>query len=344
MDSYKHPDSLGILADMKYEWVTTFNYLPPRTGNPPLVGGYLMIDSDDGNMGDYDSWFPLVKVVCASYSQWHPSNLAKVVCAINTGVSAWATNKMQESHFKQLIRYGWEIISHGRYHTTLGRMPLRTAATAGDTVIHARDIHYAYWAKYFGEVPNPYDHIITDGVNEELIKITGSNPSGQTVTIENPLQHSYAIENTYISLTPESMVEELQGCLDDLREMGIDADGHVMAYHYGLAFYYNPVAMSVIEGIFANNRGRISTTPNDLDIVAIHELALNGGPGFHTMAEAEIDTYLDAVSAGNKVGILYGHGEGSAVALSRLEYILRGAIDRGVKIINRRELLSMLTE
>src|SRR5690625_1470059 len=93
-------------------------FIYPKT--PNINKGYLIIETDDNNIGDYSHWFPLVKRLKYERSQWLNTKFLSV--GINTNTDAIGTSgKTTINQIKEMYEGGWEIINHGKSHNGIGR-------------------------------------------------------------------------------------------------------------------------------------------------------------------------------------------------------------------------------
>ena len=311
-------------------------WLRPR--KPMYSQGYLIIESDDGNIGDFAYWLPLFDRIAQDYSDFYPQRCAVCCLTVNTATINTA-NKMTDAQLRTLNRtHFWEIMSHGKYHAGIGRHPVIVNASAGQNRI---DVNGPLQLTLFSVTG--YTYKVSEGVTEEIIQIASKTNETYTagyITTVNPLQNSYTTA-AVVQLTQESMVSELQSCIDELAAWDITATNHVFTYHGGLQFFFNQEAVDVVGQLFDSARGIIGI-PNDYSVPEFDPHRLKATLLNDDLTTTAIDNELDDTLVGNKLMIIYGHGESSALRTSRLEHLIRGALNRGIRIITRKQAVSLL--
>ena len=303
---------------MNYKWV--------RPKKPTYNKGVLVIDSDDGNIGDYSAWLPLFKRVASKYSDWANTNCVVGVSAINTA-DIGDSDKMTVEHLQELVDNHWELVSHGRYHTGLGKMEVVSDVSANSTTITIRGAGQI-------RVEAGYTYNITEGTTTEVIKpispTTTSNTFSEVeMTLESPLQNTYTT-NATIELTDSSLNTLLQGCIDDLNNWGFDCYHHVFTYHAGSQHQFSQRSVDAVSNLFVSGRGKSGAT-NEVGTVDLSNLRCQ----LNNITDSEVDTILDDVALNDKLFIYYGHGETSQSVLDKLEHLIEGALSRGIRIMTR---------
>lgn len=316
-------------------WQTPKAWVAPR--KPLYTQGYLIIETDDGFIGNYDTWLPLVTVIAAEYTTFFPPPSFVCCPAVNSATIGGA-NKLTPSQLVEMsTRWGWEIMSHGKHHASLGCHPLTSNASAGQKRI---DVNSPAQLTLF--VATGYTYTIKEGQTEETIKIATKSSefhtAGHITTVDN-LHNSYTTAAT-VQLTEVSIREELAGDISAIAEWGINAANYAYTYHSGLMFFPNPQAQSIVAELYDSARGIIGD-PNDLqsptfDPHKLETMELSDG-----LTTGAIDAALDTTAAGDDVMIWYGHGEATDYRLSLLRHLIRGATDRGIKIITRRQAIAL---
>ena len=292
--------------------------------------GAIIIEIDDGMMGSYSHWFPLCRRLARKYSQWRFFN--PVVCcpAINTASIDTSNTYMKSVQLQKLYANGWEMLSHGKNHVGLGEHSITSEATLGQSTIYVNNASYLS-----GSVG--YTFRIWEGETEENIILNTVNRDDNYITVTQPLQNTYST-SAKMSMAESSLVTALQGCIDDLSAWGIPCNNHVYAYHAGSQYLYNEAAVTKVRALFDSARGysgdyNTSTTDNHL----MKSRLIND-----TLTEATVDTILNNTASNDYVTIFYGHGEVSVEVLSILEYIIEGALNRGIRILTRSKALERL--
>lgn len=302
-----------------------YNWQSPRKNPYPKTSGYLVIDSDDGSRGDYDTWYPLLKSISYEYSQFYPANLAFACLAINTGTIG-NSGKITWDEVKEMNRYGWEINSHGRYHVGIGKHVVTQPVTVGDNRIYIQFSDYT-------DRNGIYNWRVWEGEKEETFKITGWG--GGYIDIDTSLVNSYTTESR-VQIVESDATEELQGAIVDLQAQGICASEYhyVYPYHSGGAHNYSPTAVGWVASLYSTARARagaLNTSATDKH--RLFAIATN-------TSQAGLDSWLQQAKDNNSVMIWYGHGDAPAT----LEYLVRKAIEMGISIISRQRAFEILTQ
>lgn len=312
-------------------------WVKPRT--PSHTAGYLIIETDDGNIGDYTNWLPLARKLAFEYSGWLPNRTVPCCPNVNT-ITIGESGKMTEAHLQELQdKHKWEIMSHGRHHVGVGLYELASAASTGENQITLSNFANRIDRGHYASVP-PYEYLIKDGATEEVVGIDSVNTGTNVVTLNTNLVNNYSADAT-MRMTDDSMDDLLQGCLDDLAAWGINASNHVYTWHAGAQAQHNPDAVEKVREIFDTARGsQANDGVNDPDTVDLVQLA--GMLFLHGDNTLEvIDTALDSTASNDHIFIIYGHGEAVAISGGKLEHIIRGALNRGIKIVNRKQIVGL---
>ena len=311
------------------------NFVSPKK-TPIKTSGYLVIQSDDAHAGDW-YWYNKLKRYNRKYTQFIGCNPLKMSLEINSRMLD-TPDYLTSDRLKKMYDGGAEVINHCQYHISLGQFYLAKDASAGDTSINitARSmndtgLHNNQKAGY------RYKYLITDGVNSEEVTLqSATNP----ILLATPLTHSYA-SGTIFKLSANSMRELVEGCHDDLVNIGVTVNGLCFPYPGGSTYDSNPDAVSYIATLYDTARGSYGGT-NSLPDVNWHNLSSfairpNGEPG-----KSGIDTILDETVANNYLTFVYGHGETDSVTQGLLDYVIDGAMRRGIRIIGQQEAYLML--
>jgi len=178
-------------------------FIRPKTP-PRKTSGYLIIESDDSNIGDYTHWYPLIEKMLYKNTQW--AGRRAISCGFNVNTGTLNTDgKMSDSNIKELHKNNYEIMNHCRHHISLGRFKLARGASRGDIKLlldstsnsglqHLRNAGYIYTYKLF------------DGTNAEIVKLTDYDTSERSVSLKDPLSNSFDSGASF-QLSDESMEE-----------------------------------------------------------------------------------------------------------------------------------------
>lgn len=305
---------------------------------PQKTAGYLVIQSDDSHSGDW-YWYNKVKRLNRKYTQFLNCNPLKMSLEVNSQVVD-TPNCLTTEQIKEMYDEGTEIINHCQYHISLGKFYLSKDANAGDTsiTITARSmndtgLHNNQRAGY------RYKYTISDGINSEEVTLqSATNP----LLLASPLLHSYA-KGAEFTLSDNARRELVEGCHNDLVAKGVTVDGFCFPYHGGSTYDSNPDAVAYIATLYDTARGSYGGT-NDLSNVNWQNLSSfairpNGEPG-----KSGIDEILDSTVDNNYLTMVYGHGETDAVTQGMLDYVIDGAIKRGIIILSQKEAYELFNQ
>lgn len=305
---------------------------------PAKTAGYLVIQSDDSHAGDW-LWYNKIRRFNHKYTQFIDSNPLKISLEVNSQLVD-TPGRITTEQLKRMYDNGTEIINHCQYHISLGKFYLSKDANAGDTSISitARSmndtgLHNNQRAGY------RYKYMISDGTNSEEVTLqSATNP----LLLATPLLHSYA-KGAEFKLSDNARRELVEGCHNDLVAKGVSVDGFCFPYHGGSTYDSNPDAVAYIATLYNTARGSYGGTNSlsDIDWHNLKSFAIrpNGEPG-----ESGIDDILDATVSNNYLTFVYGHGETDSVTQGLLEYVIDGAIKRGITILSQKEAYEMFSQ
>ena len=302
---------------------------------PTKTSGYIVIQSDDTHEGDW-YWNNKIRRKNHRYTQF-TGNQLKMSVEINSKMLN-ADEMLTSSKLKKMYDNGTEVINHCRYHISLGMFSIAQSASAGATsiVISASDMNNI-GVKANQKSGFKYKYLLSDGTNsEEVTFASTSNP----IQLASALQHSYAAGSS-LTLTQESVEDLVEGCHTDLVALGIIPSGFCFPFHGGSSYDYYQSAVDYIATQYDTARGQYGAY-NDLTNVNWHNLKSfairpNGEPG-----ESGIDDVLDDTVENGYLTIVYGHGETDSVTQHLLDYVIDGAITRGITILSQSEAYALL--
>ncbi len=321
-------------------YINNFRFTSPKKFvNPKKINrtsGYLILEDDDGNIGLYTHWFPLIERMNRWYTQYR--DYKPIACSPNVNTENVNTvGKVTTEQLQELVASGWEIVAHGKHHIGIGEHKLSSAVNQGEKKIYIEGEFYRTGLWHIGHLGYPYDYSISDGVNTETVKIVGHNTSDNSITFQNALNNNYA-QGSIFQLTEESMVDLLQGSVDKLAEWGIIALNHTYAYHSGSDNFYSQKAIEVVRSLFNSSRGTYGSTnvPASADWANLAGLAIDGA------SVGTINTVLNNTVTNNLLTIVYGHGETSEEILGKLRYLIHECFRKGIRILTRQEAVKLL--
>jgi len=322
---------------MKPPFRDDFTFVSPRTyrtnqGIP--ANGVVVIESDDGKIGDYTHWYPLSIAMKHKYSQWVPVKPIPICPNINS-FAIGQSGYMTVANLQELNSSTWEILAHGKYHTGLGLYALADSAQAGSTTIKVMAPGQFKYHSLHG-----HEYRITESDISEVIRVTAKDMdtvNAGFIAIDDPLVNSYSTD-ARIVLLDEWIKEELEGCINDLASWGIDAKHFTYSYHGGSQYQRNEPAIDYISQLFESARGvsgKYNNTETPRHLLKSQDL----NPSVTT---ALLDDILDTTKSSNCLTIFYGHGEQDDVILGLLKHIIDGCFSRGIEIMTRSDAVEWL--
>lgn len=292
----------------------------PFVKPPKKYRGMLVIETDDGNVGDYTHWYPLLKSKTQQKSQWFPFNYTVAGSMAIPSQAVGQPGRMSKSQIQEMVDHGWEVMNHGRTEAGLAIYRTQEAVSVGDTRIRVSP-PIAFKTNY--------EYILRQGDSgpQEVIKAKESLGEG-VYELEEPLKNSY-VENAIVELTSEALDFEINGGLDELIGMGFDVNHYVNPNHY----WHHWATEKIKERHLTSRTRDGSVTTNTLPIPDLFKLIGNQDGVFK---ESEIKPLIDKIYEEDSIGIWYGHAFEYKKG-SKLDKLLDYAIEKGVKIATRNE-------
>lgn len=318
---------------MSYNFTPPVSFVAPKV--PTYTAGYLIIECDDGNVGDYTHWYPKSIHLSNRHNQWQ-SYFIKFCPCINSG-HINESGKITTAQLQTLYTAGWEILVHGRHHIGIGKHELAANVNAGVSQIMIDGIFRRMGMHLVSSLGYPYQYRIWDDTNEEIVTIVNHDDNTSILTLESPLENGYAA-GSFFQLTDDDMLDLIQGCVNELLTWGVATENYTFAYHSGSSYFPSTESVELIRNMFNSGRGEYGTTNNPIaaDWAKLEGLDI-GGTSFETISNA-----LDDAANNDLLLIVYGHGETSDEVMKKLEHLIDGAMSRGIRILTRREAVELL--
>lgn len=312
-------------------------FIKPKT--PPRKNkGYLIIESDDGNIGDYIYWFRLMEKLKMKNSQWTGNGAVTCCFNINTGVLG-NRNKLTDEQLIDLYNHGYSIHAHGRYHIGIGKISLRQTANIGDNDLYFNTVSST--GIFHGEpLGYPYKYKLINGSDSEVVKLIAHNNDERKVTIETPLTKSFPSGTSFV-MEEQSRKELIEGSVNDLSQLGINVEHFAFSYHAGSENNYYQDSIDYANSLFKTCRGRYDGD-NPLHNIPWHNLESSALRP--TTELSEVDYWLDQCAERDQLLILFGHGEQDENTLACLERAITGAWERGITILSRDRAYNLFSE
>lgn len=304
----------------------------PRTPIPPS-GGYVVLNSDDGRIWDYD-FFKTIKQTASENNQWYPYQGSAFCPAVNPGYINDYTRRgyrcMTTEHLREIVNGGGEIVSHSRHHLVLDWINVGKPVTAGDTTIQHtfNDIR---------ATKDGYSFTIEEGATVETFtvkKVIDAN----NIEITAPLTNNFTTA-ARIHITKESATDLLQGAIDDFAAMGITVRHHVdpWARHSERAHpWLQEIFDSVVEMSLHNG------VPHRMEDIDLHRIKRS--EELHTLTPVKIDAILNDTVEKQTVLFVMFHAWGGDVYTDKLALFVNKCYEKGIRMITHSEAVAMIKE
>lgn len=308
---------------------------------PTYNKGYLIIHSDHAYTSTFKTWLPIIAKHNRMRNQWIDSKAVNFGVVVNTA-PVGSPGYLTPVELKKMYDAGVEILSHNRYHISIGALPITEQAEKGATTLKVASTNRMGLRALRDEAGyGAYSYELIDGDNKEVFYFSGHTST--TLFLASPLSRTFPA-GSILKPTQETIEDLVLGCLDDLAGWGIDdVPGYVYPDHS--ASHYDPWRPSVdyVLSVHKAARGGYGETNNlnTIDWGILHGFALrpNGVPAYST-----IDRILEETAENNLLAIVWSHGETEQGVLDRLEYIINKALDLGIKIITQKQAYQMLAK
>lgn len=307
---------------------------------PTYDKGYLIIHSDHAYTSTFKTWLPLIQKYDRMHNQWIDSKAVNFGVAVNTA-PVGSSGYLTPVELKKMYDAGVEILSHNRYHISIGALPITEQAEEGATTLRVAATKRMGLRALRDEAGyGTYSYELIDGDNKEVFYLSGYTST--TLSLASPLSRTFP-KGSILKPTQETIEDLVLGCLDDLAGWGIDdVPGYVYPDHS--ASYYDPWEPSIdyIKSVHKAARGGYGET-NNLNSVNwgnLQGFALRPGgmPAYST-----IDRILEETSQDNLIAIVWSHGETEQGVLDRLEYLVKNALRKGIRVITQKQAYQMFS-
>ena len=259
--------------------------------------GYLIMESDDNNAGDYSHWYPLFKLYNKRCSQFIDiKNVRKIRGCLNINSGTLGSeNKITIDNLVEMYNDLFDVHVHNRYHIGIGKIKLSQIANIGDTKLYLESVNnngFNHLVTY-----NYYTYKLFNTTDEEVVNIVSYNSNENSITISMPLTKCFDV-GSYFSITDNSRKDLIGECKNDLLNLGINAKHYTFTYHSGSEYYFNQDAIDYAHSIFLTSRGRYGNTN---DISNIEWENLNSMAIRSSTTKKQIDEQLDLTYKNNLI-------------------------------------------
>ncbi|HMA59738.1 MAG TPA: polysaccharide deacetylase family protein [Halanaerobiales bacterium] len=292
-------------------------YWPSEDNLPALVFVY-----DDGHQEDIELALPV-----------HQKYEVPAVSAVNSSTIG-NVNFLDKQDLLRLQNNGWEIASHGKYHTALIYYSLKEGLNKCDqkitinnsNIIEPRYSYYIYdYIQKHGEVINFKKRLKTEG--DAYFKLA------------DELEHQYNKDSSYIMLTKKAMKKEIVESKKKLTAMGLDVNNFVYPYNG-----YTDPARSLVKDHYIFARGGPQNGQAFLDrfinYFPLQQYNLKGiSFENNEIDRQELAEILKTGAKEKSLLIFYAHTGNQNFSTERLEYIIKTAQKLKYNITTFNELM-----
>ena len=293
----------------------------------------LVISYDDSVQEDYTLAFPV-------HEKHGVPGEINAISSFMLGTGSYLPDDgtqqpLTQNQALEMQEKGWEFCVHGRQHLTIGRYNLRLVSPQGSNRLYISPDYMHRWTHTFPqEITLGRNH--APNITEDNVLIGhGSDENGEYLETENPIKTD---QYTFLRLSDNQIEDEIKGCIDELAEMGLYAKHHAAPYSAS-----NWTARRIIRKyLLSARRGRGSTgspimIPGSDNVFPTYKLNCFVELTGHT--EAELDAWLDEISSVNGMSIMMEHTWRPGFNPDGLDYIIAGALARGMDVTTRTEAL-----
>jgi len=287
-----------------------------------MANGRLALTFDDGYIEDYEQLFPVLRERDA------PASLAIVPDWLDE------PDSLSTEQLRELADAGWEVMAHGRDHRYLQAHALAADASAGDDRLLLDSVH-VFPEEDHGIYPGD-EFEVTDGDRSETVVLAEKGPAADGdansfVRFEEPLDGTFAADETVLRPTEAQLRDEILGSKEDLEAMGFEPTTFTLPYDAGDARAWRVVA----EGFDALADAAVRSLPNppDPSPLDLQRYYLETDK----MRLVEVEAYLDQVAERGGLGILAGHSAWDTVPPERVAAVVDAAHERDIEVTTVRD-------
>lgn len=283
--------------------VISNNYLTEPDYLPAIIFVY-----DDGHKEDIKRALPI-----------HQKYDVPAVSAVNSSTIGNVSSLTQEDLLR-LEANGWEIASHGKYHTGLIYNGITEDLNIGDKKVKINK-SYLVEERYSYYIYNTEQHYGEKINFSYTVKENGDRYHILSQKVDN----FYPENSSYIMLTEQSMKEEIVDSKLELEEMGLDINNFVYPYNG----FIEP-AKDLVSKHYDFARGGPRTTQNfperfiNFIPMSVHRLKGISFENNHLRKE-DLDRILKEAAGKKALLIFYAHTGNDSFSPERLEYIIKTA-------------------
>ncbi|MCF8008742.1 MAG: polysaccharide deacetylase family protein [Halanaerobiales bacterium] len=285
----------------------------------------MVIIYDDGYIEDIEKALPV-----------HQKYNVPAVSAVYSSIIG-KNGFLDQKDLLELEKNGWEIASHGKYHTALIYFSLLEKINKGDMTVKINN-------SYLIEFKHDYYIFNFDKNYGEVISFKKyvQNKNKSYFILENRVKNSYQKNNTNIMLTENSLKEEIVKSKEELQKLGLTVNSFVYPYNG-----YTNLAKDIVKHNYNFARGGREIGEKFpecfINYIPLSKYRLKG-VSFETnhIRKDQLDILISETAKNNGVLIFYAHTANINFNTDRLEYIIKSAKKLNFKFITLNELINSL--
>lgn len=242
---------------------------------------------------------------------------------------------LDQKELLELEKNGWEIASHGKYHTAIVYFSILEKINKGDKKVR---INHPYL------IDTKYDYYIYNSANKlgELISFKQyvNEKDKSFFILKDEIINSYPKDSTYIMLSENSLREEIVESKNELNKLGLTVNNFVYPYNG-----YTESAKEIVKKHYNFARGGRKVGEKFPECFINYSPLSNyrlKGISFETnhIRKDQIDTLMRESAENNGVLIFYAHTGNNNFSTDRLEYIIKSAKNLNFNIITLNKLIN----
>ncbi len=283
----------------------------------------IIIVYDDGHIQDFTKAFPV-----------HKNMNAPAVSAVNPDTLG-NKGKLKLKHLYTMVHSGWEVSSHGLYHTHLGFNKVHNKPLKGFNIIEVENAHllekrYSYYL----------EDTKTNSKREQIeIEDVLIYDDKHYIKTKEPISYDYS-DKAKVVLDKKSMHKESLESKEILSDIGFNVVSFVYPYNG-----YTDQSKDIVQKNYKFARaGKSEPGPFPESFINTFPIKCHKLKGVcfesDLLTDNDLDTLLKETVQTNGLLILYAHTNKPTFCLQRLENILRTAQQLDLNIITFKDLPS----
>lgn len=277
----------------------------------------LVFTYDDGYVQDYTQTFAVHQQLDAP------------ACAAVPSANVGRSNEfLSEDQLTEMSDAGWEVMSHGVNHESLGPVSLTESVSADATKLYTDSTVLA-------RTPDDVEIYAGDTQVVRTLAGSGEDDTGQFLELESAVGQSFEA-GAQVRFTEKVVRNVLEESKQSLSDRGFAVNSLVLPYGR-----YDDRTLSLIQEYY-------DAVPN------VQRGGINPGAALRPyrlsrayfdedrMTESELESFMDRVASRNAVGLLGGHSRNDALTGDRIQLAIELAQERDIEIVTLNTALQEL--